>query len=102
MKYKYLVQCWITPRSGFDLARKSRITELFRALMRDTFDSDEKLEQSIKKFEESHNGLILEPLVIESDTEVKDPEKEFLDDIHAKYPEAKIFSIERMPEFINT
>lgn len=100
MVYKYLVQCWITPRTGFDLAKKSHIMQLFKSIMEETFPDDVKVEDAVKRFAESHDGLILEPLVIESDTEVIDFQKEILPEIQKTYPEATIFSCEKMPEFI--
>ena len=102
MPIKYLVQCWITPRTGFDLAKKNRIMSLFKSIMEETFPEDVNVEDAMRKFSESHDGLILEPLVIESDTEIVDPKKEVLPEIQKKYPEAVIFSCEKIPEFIST
>jgi hypothetical protein len=102
MKYKYLVQCWITPRSGFDIVKKNRITELFRSIIADTFSDDKHAEESVKNFERSHEGLVLEPLVVESDTVIVDAEKEILPEIQKTYPGAIIFSCEKIPELVVT
>jgi hypothetical protein len=98
MPFKYIVQCWITPRSGFDLAKKGRIAQLFRSVMRDTFSDDKKVETAINNFEKTHEGLVLESLTVETDTEIIDPDSEILPEIRKKYPEAVIFSCKMVSE----
>lgn len=100
MAHKYLVQCWIKPQSGFDLAQKNRIMSLFKEIMTETMPNDPKLDEALKRFEKSHDGMVLEPMIIESDKEVTDPEKELLPEIQKSYPEAVIFSWEPAPKFV--
>ena len=111
MPYRYYVQCWVRPSSGHDVVRKNRIMSLlkeiaslksFQEMARDVFPvdvevTDKKFQSAIQRFEEQHEGLVVEPLVLESDNEITDAEKELLPEIQKKYPEAKIFSWEKMP-----
>ena len=102
MPYKYLVQCWIHPRSGFDVAKKSRIMELFRSIMKETFSDDARVDTTIEKFNRTHEGLVLEPFIVESDIKINDPEKEILPEIQKTHPEATVFSCGLMPEIISS
>lgn len=100
MPFKYLVQCWITPRSGFDIIKKNRIMEFFRAVVSEALSDESRVAESIKKFEESHEGLILEPLIIESDMEIVGVQRELLPEIRKTYPGAVIFSCNRISESV--
>lgn len=95
---RYLVQCWIKPQSGFDLARKNRIMKMLRELMSTNTPDDAELEKAVEAFEKEHEGYILEPIVLESDKEVTDAEKELMPEIRKTYPEAKLFSMEPVPQ----
>ena len=97
MTHKYLVQCWITPRSGFDIVKKNRVLEFFRSVVSEALSDEYRAEESIRNFEESHEGLILEPIIVESDTEVMNAQKEILPEIQKVYPGAVIFSCTLIP-----
>jgi hypothetical protein len=96
MSHKYLVRCWVSPQSGFDLAQKNKIMTLFREMMTQTYDTEE-IENAIKKFEKENEGKVLLPLIIESDTKVTDIKKQILPEIQKKYPGANILSVEELP-----
>lgn len=70
--------------------------------MEETFVNDVKIEETIKNFEKMHEGLVLEPLMLESDTEIEDPVKEILPEIQKTYPEAILFSCDKIPEIVTT
>ena len=97
--YRYLVQCWIRPRSGFDLSRKNLIMEMFREIMVNSYPNDEELNKAVKAFEKESEGLIVEPLVIETDHEIMNCEEELMPEIRKNYPEAKMLSWDKVPEF---
>jgi len=98
MIHKYLVQCWIAPKSGFDIVKKNRIMEFFRSVAYEVLSGEKHAEESIKSFEESHEGMILEPLIVESDVEIIGVQKELLPEIRKTYPGAIIFSCAVIPE----
>lgn len=114
MQYKYLLVCWVRPRSGYDLARKNRVMKLikeilslesFKDIAKDMFPedieiTDEKLQDGLNRFEKLHDGMVIEPFIMESDTLVKDPEKELLPEIQKDHPEATIFSFKMIPQQI--
>jgi serine phosphatase RsbU (regulator of sigma subunit) len=102
MVFKYVVHCWVHPRSGFDLVKKNRVMELFRSVMEDAFDEDDEVERAVKKFEKSHEGLVLERICMESDTEIIDIQKEVLPVIQKEYPDATIFSCDLIAEPVST
>lgn len=98
MPFKYYVECWVYPRSGFDIARKNKIIHLFKKVLFDMLPQKEEIESIVEKFCKEHDGLILEPLVLESDTEITNPEKELMPEIRKKHPEARLVSCQKIPE----
>jgi len=68
----------------------------FQETMREQFLHDSDIIEALKNFEEEHRGMVLESFVIESDTEVLEPEKEILPEIRKKNPGAVLFSCEKM------
>jgi len=96
--YQYLVQCWITPKSGFDLARTNRIMQVFKKNMEEFFPDNEDLGEIVKKFEKESEGFVLEPLVLESTKEVTDCEKQLMPKILEEYPGAKLLTWRRMTD----
>jgi len=98
--HKYLVECWIYPKSGFDLARKNRIMQLFKEMLSEEVPDQDALDRAVERFEREHEGMILEPMVIESDKELEDVERELMPEILRKYPEAKFLNSHKMPELI--
>jgi hypothetical protein len=102
MKHQYMVYCWIYPKSGFDLAQKNKIMEVFKMAMSANFSDDAKMTEEVEKFSNEFKEYILEPIVIESDTEVTDPEKEIMPEIRKEHPEAKLLSIQPMPRVVES
>jgi hypothetical protein len=97
---RYLVQCWISPQSGFDLARKNHTMEIFRKVLESHFeyaDYYEGIEKAMTRFEKTHDGLILEPIVLETDEDVTDCEAQLMPEIRKKYPEAKLLNCQPWP-----
>ena len=101
MPFKYLVQCWVRPRSGFELARKNRVIKIIKEAMTDTFKESELIEKLVKQFEETHDGLIPEPFFAETDSEVTDPEREIMPEIWKDYPEAIFIKYEPISDFVD-
>lgn len=99
-KHQYMVYCWIYPKSGFDLAQKNKIMEVFKMAMSAHFSDDAKMTEEVEKFSREFDEYILDPIVIESDTEVVDPEKEIMPEIRKDHPEAKLLSIQSMPNVV--
>ena len=93
MKYKYLLQCWVRPHSGFDLAKKNKIITIFKNITSTLYPS-EALNTAIKKFEKTNEGLIVEPFTIDSNKIIKNPEEDVMPEIRVRYPEAKLLSFE--------
>lgn len=96
--HKYLVECWINPPSGFELARKNRIIALFRELMSSRYPDDKAIERAVARFEKETDGFILEPLFIESDKMVADYETELMPEVRKKYPRARLYNCELISE----
>jgi len=98
--YRYLVQCWIKPKSGFDLARTNKIMQVFKESMEESFPPNEELGEElgkiVKKFEKASDGYVLEPLVLESTKEVTDFDKQLMPKILEEYPEAKLLTWRKM------
>jgi len=102
MSFKYYVECWIYPKSGYDIIRKNKIITLFKEVLLQVMPEETKkeinIDDLIEKFCEKHNEMVLEPLVLESDTDVLDPEKELMPEIWKKYPEAKLLNFQKIPK----
>ncbi len=96
---QYLVQCWIAPKSGHELARRNRLLDLFRNMLANKYPNNEDMEKAVDRFDRHSEGLVLEPFVLESDTEVADCEKELMPEILKEHPEAKLLTWENIPNF---
>jgi len=89
--YYYKVDCWIPPRSGFDLARKNKAFHFFESVANKlSGDKAEKILSYINEFKKQSEGLVLKTFMMESDKQVFDPEKEFMGEVKKEYPEAKL------------
>jgi hypothetical protein len=89
--YYYKVDCWVPPRSGFDLIQKNQARDfIFSIADRMSERNGKRIKQYLNRFEEESKGFVLKTFTLESDKFVTDPEKEFLGEINKKYPEAKI------------
>jgi hypothetical protein len=92
----YMVQCWIRPRSGFDLARKSRILASFRQAAEGTLADAEAVGRAISMFERDHEGMVLEPVIIDIPRVGKDPGADLIKIARKKYPEAILSTWEQI------
>jgi hypothetical protein len=100
MQYRYLVKCWVRPQSGFDLARKNKIMNLFKSFLSEAFSERESIDKAVEEFEKEHDGMVIEPLVIETDSAITDAEVQILPEIQKAYPDAVLLSVERIKDKI--
>lgn len=100
MAIRYLIQVWVYPRSGFDLAKKNQAIRLLKELIEEDVAINPGLKEAMDRFEKEHEGMVVEPIVIESDDEVTNPETEVMPTIKGDYPEALLLSCEKLPEFL--
>jgi hypothetical protein len=92
----YIVQCWIRPRSGFDLVRKNKVITSFRHAAEGTLGDPESVGRAITLFEKDHEGMVLEPLIIELPISCRDPASELIKRARTKYPEAELSTWEEV------
>jgi hypothetical protein len=75
---------------------------LFKKFMNDAFSEQEGIDRVVSEFEKEHDGMVLEPLIIETDTKITNPERQILPEIQKTYPDAKILSVERIKDKITS
>lgn len=92
----YMVQCWVRPRSGFDLVRKNKILASFRQAAEGTIGDPESVSRAIALFEKDHEGMVLEPLIIDIPSGCSDPAIKLLKIARTKYPEAVLSTWEEV------
>lgn len=92
MIYRYRVDCWVPPRSGFDLAEFHNATERIKKALKVLFGKETATERAVDVFNSGHEGMVLESLVVESDKPFKENEKEIKQSIQKRFPEAEIIS----------
>lgn len=88
--YRYRVDVWIRPRSGFELADFHAAAKRIRNLL-STHKGPKALEK-VDKFYEQHKGMVLEFLVIETDKPYAENEKEIEEAIEKRFPGAEIIA----------
>lgn len=86
----YMVQCWIRPRSGFDLARKNQVINTFRQAAEGTLGDSESVGRAIALFEKDHEGMVLEPLIVDLPDNCPNPKEALIKAARTKYPEAEL------------
>lgn len=97
---QYLVYCWIRPQSGFDLASKNKLMEMFREYIETHFENRhdfDDLDKARARFEEQNDGLVVKDFILETDEEVSDCEEQLMPEIRKTYPEAKLLSWQPLP-----
>jgi len=92
--FRYMVLCLIKPKSGFDLARRNKVMDMFKEAVADSYPH---LEEMTKKFDDQSDGMIFEPFVMETDREIANCETELMPEIRKNHPEAKLLFCEKMP-----
>lgn len=95
MLYQYQVNCWIHPKSGFDLSNYHKVSKKITAAMKSLFndeDSEDYVEEAINELSRKHEGMILIPLIVDSDKPYEKNTKEIERGIKKKFPDAIIDS----------
>jgi hypothetical protein len=91
--YAYKVDCWVRPRSGFDLAKK---TQSFQTMKKEASKIHSSFKiimgKMIEAFEDMGDGCVIKSFMIETDSIINDAGKEILHEIKKEYPEAKLIS----------
>lgn len=97
--FYYKVDCWVPPRSGFDIVKKNQAFEFIKSIAdKLSTGSAEKIEELLNDLKKNSEGLVLKTFTLESDSLVHSPEAEFLEEIQKEYPEAKIASWDQIEE----
>jgi hypothetical protein len=96
----YLLDCWIRPRSGFDL----RDHNLMLSVVHDMFSSfdlengtniSETIEDNIDK---KYDGMVIHTFTIKSDKTPINIETDLLPQIKKDYPEAELITYTCLPK----
>jgi hypothetical protein len=87
--YYYRVECWVAPKSGFDLVEKNKAFRFIESIAEKLVDdAKEKILAYLEGFKGHTNGMVLKTFNLESDSKVRDPEKELMAEIRKNSPEA--------------
>lgn len=92
MTYTYRVDCWVNPKSGFELAKQNKFLDRFKKVIRALFSENKSFQSALDTFGKSYEGMVLESLIIETDQIYEDNQQEIESEIKKKYPEATIIS----------
>lgn len=95
MLYQYQVSCWVHPQSGFELSDFHRVSSQVTKALKVLFSGEGKedsVEKAINETKNKHKGMVLIPLVIDSDKPYEDNVEEIEEGIKEKYPDAIIES----------
>lgn len=97
--YYYKVDCWIPPRSGYDLMKKNKALQFIESIADTLSDKKkEKFKELLKNFEDQSDGMIIKTFILESDKPVIAPKNEFLKEIKKECPQAKLSSWELLSD----
>ena len=92
MLYRYRIDCWVYPKSGFELAEQNGFMDKFKKLVGDLFSNNTSVQDAVDNFGNKYEGMILQSLIIESDKNYEDNEDEIITEIRKRIPEAIIAS----------
>jgi hypothetical protein len=92
MVYRYRVDCWVYPKSGFELAEQNSFMFKFKKLVREFCSGNLPFQKAIDNFGNSFEGMVLQSFIIESDKLYEENEEEVLAEIKKKIPEAIVVS----------
>jgi hypothetical protein len=92
MLYTYRVDCWVNPKSGFELAKQNKYLARFKKVIRALFSENQPFQKALDSFGKNYEGMVLESLIIETDQLYEDSQVEIESEIKRKYPEAIIIS----------
>lgn len=90
--YCYKVDCWIPPSSGKDIIRKNKVIRLMKKAAQNVFPNDHDIHEAIERYNKTHENMILESFLVESDTEIKNYEKEIMPKLLQTFSTAKFVS----------
>jgi len=92
MKYKYLVTCWVYPKSGFDLKKRYEAEEALGTL--GTLFNPKKRPDLIEHIREDHPGMVIKEFMVETDHEVINGQEYLLPYILSENPGAELLNWE--------
>jgi len=89
-KYQYSVLFWGHPKSGFDVANYNTTISMLDELAKENPQLKVNSSKELNEIKTTSDGFVPYEEVVESDTEIVDPEKEVMPTIREKYPEARL------------
>ncbi len=92
MIYTYRIDCWVTPKSGFDLAKQNKFYDKFKSIIKALFSENPAFQIALDNFHNNHDGMVLDSFIIETDQLYEDNEKEILAKIEEEHPGAIMIS----------
>ena len=102
--YQYRIDCWVPPKSGWDLLKKNEfiktVESTFESMEEDQPEKTEEIKQLFNKFIEEGEGYVLDTIIIESDTPIQsinECEQKIMPLIRQKNPYAKLVGCVLMP-----
>lgn len=96
-KYQYSVLFWSHPKTGFQVAKYNAIMNIIEDLSKKYSHLNVNSSKELDEIKANNDGFVPYEEVVESDTEVVDPEKEIMPVIRERYPEARIALIRPIP-----
>jgi hypothetical protein len=90
--YTYRVDCWVNPKSGLDLSEQNRFLIKFKKMMSSLLPENNQFQKALDNFAADIEGMVLESIIVESDVVYEKNEKEIINAIRRKRPEAVIAS----------
>lgn len=91
---RYLVDCWIRPRSGFATRDHNILVNSLKSLLRDNVSEDiENVSEHIQEVLDKHEGMVIDTFVVKTENPVSDPETEIMPEIKKANPEAEFISM---------
>lgn len=95
----YLVDCWIQPRSGFDVREHNLMLSFFRDLF-SSFDAENGTDMSdvIDVLDKKYEGMVIHTFTIESNEKSLDLERDLLPQIRKEHPEAELITCTCLPK----
>jgi len=98
-KYRYFVQCWLKPQSGFDMAHKNFLLAILDKAFESNSEEINSLRGQHEELKKKTEGLVLYGKEVETNFVVKDAEKQLMPEIRKENPEALLFSWVLEPSF---
>jgi hypothetical protein len=92
MLYTYRIDCWVPPKSGFDLARQNKFFDKFKSVIKALFSDNQSFQIALDTFGQNHEGMVLDSFIIETDKLYEDNKTEILSKIEEEHPGAIVIS----------